>query len=214
MLKLFGTAALTLAVAGSLLTSTPAHASTADDAAAQRGTTSLAEVLGADGQAFDGKWSDFDIVEAAVYAVLDANPDSPVGLLADGKTRLTAFVPTDKAFRKLVADVFGKKLDSEMKVFAKLAKKVDIATIEDVLLYHVVPGMTITAEQALGSDGAALPTALDDASVTVSVSDDNLKLVDLDTSDGNAKVVVVDINKGNKQIAHAINKVLRPLDLP
>ena len=83
-----------------------------------------------------------------------------------------------------------------------------------MLLYHVVPGTTITAEQALGSDGAALPTALDDASVTVSVSDDNLKLVDLDTSDGNAKVVVVDINKGNKQIAHGINKVLRPLDLP
>ena len=41
----------------------------------------------------------------------------------------------------------------------------------------------------------------------------NVKLVDLDPDAGNAKVIVPDINKGNKQIAHGINKVLRPLDL-
>ena len=211
MLKLLGTAALTVAVAGSALVATPAQAQTAE---AARGNTSLAEVLGADGQKFDQKWGDFDIVEAAAYAVLDANPDSPVGLLALGKERLTAFVPTDKAFRKLVTELTGKKLSSEAKVFAKLAKKVDIETIENVLLYHVVPGATITAAQALESDGAALATGLAGASLTVSVSGDTVKLVDLDTDDGNAKVIVADINKGNRQIAHGINRVLRPVDLP
>ena len=214
MKKLIGTAALSVAVAGSVALAGVGTTAQASEAAAQRGNTSVAEVLGADGQKFDRNWGDFDIVEAAVYAVLDADPDSPVGLLAMGKERLTAFAPTDKAFRKLGKELTGKRLATEKKVFAKLATKVGVDTIEDVLLYHVVPGMTITAAQALESDGASLPTALEGASLTVSVSDDTVKLVDLDTNDGNAKVVVADINKGSKQIVHGINKVLRPINLP
>src|SRR5687768_16283231 len=81
----------------------PAQAAPAESARA--GNTSLAEVLAADGQKLDKNWEDFDLVEAAVYAVLDAKPSSPVGLLADGKTRLTAFVPTDQAFRSFVKDI-------------------------------------------------------------------------------------------------------------
>src|SRR5215218_9362285 len=99
MLKPLAAAALAVAVAGSALAA-PAQAQPASEAA-QRGNTSLAEVLGADGRKFDQKWGDFDIVEAAAFAVLDAKPKSPVGLLAAGSERLTAFVPTDKAFRAL-----------------------------------------------------------------------------------------------------------------
>ena len=209
MLKLLGTAALTAAVAGSLLASAPSQAVTAD---AQAGNTPLVEVLGADGVKFDQKWGDFDIVEAAAFAVLDANPDSPVGLLGNGKFRLTAFAPTDKAFRALVQDLTGKKLASEKKVFKKVAG-LGIDTVEAVLLYHVVPGATLTSDKVLEADGAVLTTAADGATLTVSVKGDTVKLIDNDPDAGNAKVVVLDINRGNKQIAHGINKVLRPLDL-
>ena len=60
------------------------------------GASGLPIEAAADGVKFDDKWKDYDIVEAAVYAVAEAKPDSPVLLLADGTKRLTAFVPSDK----------------------------------------------------------------------------------------------------------------------
>ena len=101
-------------VAGALVAAALATAPVAP-ANAQRaaGTDSLASVLGADGVKFDSNWKDFDIVEAAVYAVAAAKPDSPVLVLADGTKRLTAFVPTDKAFRNLVKDLTGKSYSSD-----------------------------------------------------------------------------------------------------
>ena len=41
-----------------------------------------------------------------------------------------------------------------------------------------------------------------------------VRLIDADRNDGNPRVVAFNINKGNRQIAHAINRVLRPVDLP
>lgn len=186
----------------------PAQASATRDL----GTTSLATVLGADGQKFDENWKDFDIVEAAVYAVAAAKPKSPVLLLADGTKRLTAFVPTDKAFRNLAQDLTGKSFSSEKKVFNTLAGLVDVDTLEMVLLYHVVPGATITAAKAVKADGAKLTTAAG-KTLKVKIAKGKVKLVDKDPETKNATVIVADINKGNKQVGHGINMVLRPADL-
>ena len=41
-----------------------------------------------------------------------------------------------------------------------------------------------------------------------------IRLKDRDGNSRNARVIAVDINKGNKQIAHGIDRVLRPIDLP
>ncbi len=188
-------------------------AAQAAPAAQKAGTTSLAEVLAADGQKFDKNWKDFDIVEAAVYAVLAAKPDSPVGLLADGNTRLTAFVPTDSAFRKLVKDLTGKAPRTEAKTLAKVVKAAgSIDTIETILLYHVVAGKTLTSPKVLAAEGQKIQTAMG-KSFRVHVTKDGVFLNDKDKNDANPKVVVLDINRGNKQVAHAINRVLRPLDL-
>jgi uncharacterized surface protein with fasciclin (FAS1) repeats len=151
-----------------------------------------------------------------VLAVLAAKPDSPVGLLADGKQRLTAFAPTDAAFRHLTADLTGKRIKSERKVFKTLAGAAGIDTIEAVLLYHVVPGATITYKQALKANGAELQTALDGATIKVKVRGKRVILVDKDKDSRNPRVIMRlrDINKGNKQIAHGIDRVLRPIDLP
>src|SRR3954451_18222517 len=123
------------------------------------GTRSLAAVLAKDGSGFDHNWNDFDITDNAVATVLKEKPGSPVAVLADGNTALTAFLPTDRAFRRLATDLTGKHYKSESAVFTDLATQLGVKTIESVLLYHVVPRATITYRQALCSDGTKLTTA-------------------------------------------------------
>jgi uncharacterized surface protein with fasciclin (FAS1) repeats len=182
------------------------------------GTRSLAAVLTADKSGFDRKGKDFDILTAAVLAVLKAKPASAVSVLTDGSVALTAFVPNDAAFQQLVREITGaRKLPGEKAAFTAVAG-LGIDTVEAVLLYHVVPGATIDRRAALKADGAALTTAAG-STVTVDVQrywyrHARVRLVDADTNDRNATVVGFDVNKGNRQIAHAVNRVLRPIDLP
>lgn len=175
-------------------------------------TRSLATALAADRPGFDRNWHDYDIVEAAVGAVLTAKPNSPVKVLADGSVALTAFIPTDQAFRNLASDLTKKRYSNEKAVFAEVAG-LGINTVETVLLYHVVPGTTIEARTALRSDSAQLTTA-QSGKVTVDVrSGKRIYLVDADPDDRNARVVQPDINQGNRQIAHGVSQVLRPANL-
>jgi len=179
---------------------------------AERGEVSLVEVLGADGTKLDRNWEDFDIVEKAAFAVLAEKPDSAVGVLADGNVKLTAFVPTDRAFRRLVHDLTGKR-KSEKKVFKTVAS-LGIDTTEAVLLYHVVPGAVINYKTAKKADGAKLTTAAG-GKIRVNVGHEGVFLRDADKNDLNPRVkfLLRNINKGNKQIAHGINRVLRPINL-
>jgi uncharacterized surface protein with fasciclin (FAS1) repeats len=200
-----------VAVAAAGLTAAPASAH------GKLGTRSLAAVLTADKSGFDRNGRDFDILTAAVQAVLKAKPGSAVGVLADGTKPLTAFIPTDTAFEKLVADIQGtRRLPSEKAAFTAVAG-LGINTVEAVLLYHVVPGATVDRRAALKSDGAKLTTAAG-ASIKVDVYGcwwaRRIQLVDADRNDRNPRVVKFDINKGNRQIAHAIDGVLRPINLP
>ncbi len=201
------------AIVASALTAAPADA---HSKAKPLGTKSLAAVLTADKSGFDRNGSDYDILTAAVLAVLKAKPASPVKVLTDGKTALTAFVPNDRAFERLVADLQKtKRLPSEKAAFTAVAG-LGINTVEAVLLYHVVPGATITKKAALKSDGAALKTATG-ASIKVDVYGycwKTVKLIDADRSDRDPRIVSFDLNKGNRQIAHGIDRVLRPSDLP
>ncbi|KGN31505.1 fasciclin [Knoellia sinensis KCTC 19936] len=180
------------------------------------GTRSLAAVLTADGNQFDRNWRDYDIVTEAVLAVLATKPASPVGLLADGTVPLTAFIPNDRAFQRLVGDLTGSRLRSEQAVFDAVAG-LGIDTVETVLLYHVIPGATLTSKQAAAANGAILTTA-QGGTIGVRVLSKRLPLIQLrdrDPDDRNPFVNprALDINKGNKQIAHGITLVLRPVDL-
>jgi hypothetical protein len=185
------------------LTTAPANAAP--------GTTSLAEVLAADGNKFDRNHGDFDVVDRAVRTVLGAKPDSPVAVLADGNTRVTAFIPTDRAFIRLVKDLTGTAPDTERAAFDAVAG-FGVDTVEAVLLYHVVAGDTITSREAAQADGAEL-TMASGGTVTVHVGERGIRLEDADTDDLDPRVRAADINKGNKQIAHGINRVLRPINL-
>ena len=208
----------TVAAVGAMAVSTAVAAPAAQ--ADELGNNSLAAVLGNDlvpGNGFDSNWDDFDIVREAADAVIaDKGIDgTPVALLADGDVALTAFIPTDRAFRRLVHDLTG-TWPSEKKTFEAVAS-LGIDTVEAVLLYHVVPG-TIDSAAALAADGATL-TTVQGGGITVkvrSVSPLKVRLWDADPDDLNPKLIpaALDINVGNKQIAHGINRVLRPIDLP
>lgn len=205
----------TLTAAVALGTAAALAAPVGPATAAEPGQTSLAEVLNADGDKFDKDWEDFDIVHRAVVTVLTAKPESAVGVLADGSQALTAFVPTDRAFRKLATELTGTKPAGEKATFKAIAG-VGVDTVEAVLLYHVVPGATITYKQAKQADGAELTTA-SGGTLTVKITGQGrVVLKDADTDDPNARVIkpLRNINKGNLQIAHGIDKVLRPVDLP
>ncbi|HSU34244.1 MAG TPA: hypothetical protein VLJ88_01160 [Propionibacteriaceae bacterium] len=54
-------------------------------------------------------------------------------------------------------------------MFRALASALGVETIESVLLYHVVPGATVTYRQALKSSGAVLSTALAGSTIKVKV---------------------------------------------
>jgi uncharacterized surface protein with fasciclin (FAS1) repeats len=179
------------------------------------GTNSLANVLLADGDTFDGNREDFDIVTQAALAVLAEKPTSAVGVLLDGTQAVTAFIPRDQAFRLFVYSTTGKWLMSEQDVFNAVAS-FGIPTVETVLLYHVVAGATIDRAAALGADGAVLTTAAG-APLTVDIVPNRkieLRDLDPDATDARVRWDSYDINKGNLQIAHGIDRVLRPLNLP
>ncbi len=184
----------------------------ASPAQAEPGTKSLASILLKDTTEgvpnFDKNGQDFDILTAAVLAVLDADPESPVSLLTDGEVRLTAFIPVDAGFVR-TSKALGVEAKTEKGLVNKLVDAFGVDGIEQILLYHVVPGAKINAKAAAASDGAML-TMANDQTVKVNVTRDGIFLKDKNNDVANPKVIVTDINKGNEQIAHAINRVLLP----
>lgn len=174
-------------------------------------TKALADVLAADGNTFDTTWGDYDIVDRAVRKVLAEKPMSPVIALTMGEVPLTAFLPTDRAFRRLVNSVTGTKPASERATWRQVkAIAGDTDTLESILLYHVTLG-TVTSDKV--TNGLVVNTVLMGSSFKVVVSGGDILLRDADPNASNPKVIAVDINRWNRQIAHGIDRVLRPLDL-
>lgn len=185
----------------------------APSAVANDGTKSLASVLTAK-NSYDNDGSNYDILTAAVLAVLGAKPGSAVSALTDGNVALTAFIPNDDAFINLVTAYTGAAPVSESAAFTAVAA-LGIDTIENVLLYHVVVGPAILSPDALKANGASLATALKGASIGVTVKGTTITLGDNDVVAADPKVLLpqVDINKGNEQVAHGIDAVLLPVQL-
>ena len=204
MKKLKRTASAALALG---LMFSPISANGADDALK---SMPLTEVLNLQGAAFDRNSADFDIFTWVFMDVWGQLPNSPVEAISKGDTALTAFVPTDAAFRNLVKYLTGKTLKSERAV-ANAVMSLGAETVEKVILYHVIVGDPILSPDALKANGAKLNAASGET-VGVKVSGTTITLIDKVKKHKNPVVILsaVDINKGNKQVAHAINQVLLP----
>lgn len=182
----------------------------AGSSAGAEGNT-LADILAAQGGGTDGNWYDFDILAAGVGAAgLTETLDTP-GL------NVTVFIPNDRAFQALVADLFGWKywFASEAKILEKVAG-LGADTLRTVILYHAVPGV-IDSATALGVPrGTELKTLLDGASIKVYPIRllGTARLADLDPNDIDPFLVrsKLDIRASNG-IAHGTSFVLRPADL-
>jgi uncharacterized surface protein with fasciclin (FAS1) repeats len=208
MRKRFKSRLVVITLAGLIATTVTPSALAAD-----LGTKSLASVLTAK-SSYDNNSQNFDILTAAVLAVLKAKPDSPVKALTDGTIQLTAFIPTDGAFKALVSQLTNKPAGSELATFTAVAG-LGIDTVEQVLLYHVVVGAPILSPAALQANGAVLSTALAGKSFTVTVAGTKITLGDQDplAVDPVVQLPLVDINKDNNQVAHGIDRVLLPVAL-
>lgn len=207
------TAGIVTTALAALVVGTAAPAPAVADHERQAGNRSLARVLAQDGTRLDRNWKDFDILEQGVLAVLKAKPNSPVKLLTQGRKRATAFLPTDAAFRALAKDLTGRAPRTERATLRALTAAADVDTLESVLLYHVIPGRTLTSPRVIRADGTRIRTA-NGAKIGIRVTGKRVVVVDRDRDDRNARVIKVDINRGNKQVGHAIDRVLRPIDLP
>ena len=135
----------------------------------------------------------------------------------DPDASLTAFLPRDGAFRRLVYELTGDWIRSEAKVFDVVAS-LGTDTVKDILMYHIVPAK-ISYRDALGANGAEIPTLLEGSTLKVKVRNfwflKWVKIIDADKNDRNPTVVRPNLGgEASNGYAHGINRVLRPIDLP
>lgn len=132
-----------------------------------------------------------------VAALTDSRHTTDFVSVLSGDGPFTVFAPTNDAFQAL--------LDSDA-AWNSLAD-IDIATLETVLLYHVV-NMNVQAKDL--SDQAVVPTLLTDANVTVDLSS-GAQLV---TSSGQTVDIIVGAATNDVQatngVIHAVRTVLLP----
>jgi uncharacterized surface protein with fasciclin (FAS1) repeats len=185
---------------------------------------SVYAVLAAD-DGFDRNGRDYDILEAAAEAVVNAKgaANTTVAALNNPDAKLTVFAPNDNAFRYLVLSLTGRWYWSEATVLNKLVGAVQglvgadktIDTIEAVLLYHVVDGKVLSSAVP-GLNGADIPTVGGDT-FRIKVGRWFVSLVDKDPNALNPTLIKsgLDIETSNgKSVIHTISLVLRPMDLP
>ena len=204
---------LTTLTTAALVSATVALSPTAyaqEDGETKLGLNALTNVLNVSEYQFDSNLADFDILTYLALDVMGAKPNSPVWAIADGNVKLTAFLPTDRAFKKLVKALTGQSYVRERKIYLAV-RALGVNTVEKVLLYHVVLGAPILSEAAVAAKGAALTTA-EGSTIRVNYDGTTLRLLDKDTDRINPNVILtrVDINEGNNQVAHPINGVLLP----
>lgn len=86
----------------------------------------------------DHNWYDFDILAAGIDAA------GLSGALDDPNADLTVFIPNDRAFQALVADLYGPRcwFAGEARILEKLVELETSApgTLRTVILYHAVSG--------------------------------------------------------------------------
>ena len=205
ILTLFTTTAL---VTATIAVSPSSNALT--DPATGRGINAISTVIGVQDFAFDSDLSNFDIFTFLTLDVLGKRPNSRLWRMADGTVPMTAFIPTDRAFKKLVKALTGVNYNSERKIY-NIARTLGTDKLNQILLYHFVFGDPLLAEDVLAANNTFLTTP---RKVTIRVVYDGteLKLRDKDRDRINPRVILsrVNLNGENNQVVHPINGVLIP----
>lgn len=175
------------------------------DTPAESDPGTLLDVLKESGGSFDDDNTDFDMLLAALQATgLDEAADDP-------EADLTVFAPNDAAFISL-AQSLGYEGDDEEGAFQAIVDAAGVlrpedplSFVSDVLTYHISPGAQ-DSTAVLGSESI-------DTLLGSEFGVDGTTLVDADPDAENAEIIATDI-AANNGVAHVIDEVLLPLDLP
>ncbi|MBE1292917.1 MAG: hypothetical protein GJ677_10545 [Rhodobacteraceae bacterium] len=175
------------------------------DTPAESDPGTLLDVLKESGGSFDDDNTDFDMLLAALQATgLDAAADDP-------DADLTVFAPNDAAFVSL-AQSLGYEGEDEEGAFQAIVDAAGVlrpedplSFVSDVLTYHISPGEQ-DSTAVLGADSI-------DTLLGSELGVDGASLVDADPDAADAEIIATDIAASNG-VAHVIDEVLRPLDLP
>ncbi|MBO6898202.1 MAG: fasciclin domain-containing protein [Shimia sp.] len=175
------------------------------DTPAESDPGTLLDVLKESGGSFDDDNSDFDMLLAALQATgLDAAADDP-------DADLTVFAPNDAAFVSL-AQSLGYEGEDEEGAFQAIVDAAGVlrpedplSFVSDVLTYHISPGEQ-DSTAVLGADSI-------DTLLGSELGVDGASLVDADPDAADAEIIATDVAASNG-VAHVIDEVLRPLDLP
>jgi len=175
------------------------------DTPAESDSGTLLDVLKESGGSFDDDNTDFDMLLAALQATgLDAAADDP-------DADLTVFAPNDAAFVSL-AQSLGYEGEDEEGAFQAIVDAAGVlrpedplSFVSDVLTYHISPGEQ-DSTAVLGADSI-------DTLFGSELGVDGASLVDADPDADDAEIIATDIG-ANNGVAHVIDEVLRPLDLP
>lgn len=165
------------------------------------------------GKATDRNWYDFDILANGVLAAgLQGPLDAP-------NANLTVFIPNDRAFQALVADLYGFKywFASESAILNKVVEleTAKPGTLATVITYHAVPGQ-IDSKTALSVPRGTKLDTLQGGKITVTPIRifGTAVLGDLDPNDVDPFLIQSKLDiKASNGIAHGIAFVLRPSNL-
>jgi hypothetical protein len=201
-----------IAIGAVALTAVPATQSSA-------ASPTLWQVLTSDGNRFDTNANDFDLVTEAVRLFPDLKAAAN-----DPSASLTAILPNDRAFRLLLNDLNGDAAVPvrESKVLEQIATLATAPVVKQVLQYHLL-GVKAGVTDVIGLLGTDLDTLLQvgdpAAPATIKPYLNTVPffigIEDADTSDRDARIIAVNIGgEASNGFAHAIDRVLRPIDLP
>lgn len=175
------------------------------------GHRSLAKFLAADGHHFDRNWRDFDIADAFFVKVLSKRPDSPLAIIRHGHKPVTAFLPTDAAFRRVAFIIVGKHYKTERAVYRGLLHAGGVGAANRILSYHIALGPAMTYQQLVAAAPTTL-TMMQGGKLKVRMRNGRLTFIDFDVDSPNAHAVrsQSNLNEGNRQLGQGVTLLLSP----
>ena len=207
--NLTAAAVVTTALGASALVAVDARPASAYD-----GPDTLAELLiaASGGGELDNNALDYDIIVQTVIALEALGGDPDLGgatlleVLSNPEAGVTVFVPRDAAFRRLARDLGWDGIGGDGGALTTIVGAFDLATIRDVVKYHVVPGRySVLKVLRTKTFATALPgTSFTRIGFTLTDNEPDLRDPQL--------TLPLELRAG-QGIAHTITRVLIPVDL-